>query len=252
MEAEEPLMVWGKLDDGILDNPKLAQVGWLGFGLYAAGLVYCNRNLTDGFIPRASARTLLDTEYLASDGRILTVAVTSGMSGEDVTCAMVAEWLVAAGLWDMTDGGYLVHDFLDHNPSREQVEAKRNHISSVRASAGKRGAEARWNGKPMANGMANDGQTDGPEPVPVPVIDIKPPRKRGKDQPDEDQTYLAEQLERTWGQELTPAALQKLNAAYGRKVVTGALRELHGFPPEVAVKHLYAYVNTICKNREAE
>jgi hypothetical protein len=45
--------------------------------------------------------------------------------------------------------------------------------------------------------------------------------------------------------------LQKLNNAYGRVSVTDALRELHGFPPDDAVRSPFAYLESICTNRES-
>jgi hypothetical protein len=39
--------------------------------------------------------------------------------------AKVAADLVSAGLWEVADGGYLVHDYLDFNPSKDQVDRDR-------------------------------------------------------------------------------------------------------------------------------
>lgn len=63
--------------------------------------------------------------------------------------------------------------------------------------------------------------------------------------PDSDQVYLAEKLAEAWDQDLGFPALQKLNNAHGRAAVTNAMRGLHGFPPDVAVRSLYAYVDSI-------
>jgi hypothetical protein len=64
-------------------------------------------------------------------------------------------------------------------------------------------------------------------------------------QPTHDQLDLARKLAAAWGQELTPAAIVKLNKAHGRGNVEDALRSLRGFPPEEAVRKLYAYVAQI-------
>ena len=40
-------------------------------------------------------------------------------------CRRLADALVAVGLFDREDGGYRVHDYLDHNPSRSAVLTKR-------------------------------------------------------------------------------------------------------------------------------
>lgn len=91
-------MPWVRIDDGMPQHPKVAAAGPLAFALQIAGLCYCNRNLTDGFIPRAVARTLLDWEYVDPDGRVWVVSVTCGMQGENVQAENVIDQLVDAGI----------------------------------------------------------------------------------------------------------------------------------------------------------
>jgi hypothetical protein len=52
--------------------------------------------------------------------------------------AKSAEMLVSAGLWDRIEGGFRFHDFHDYNPTRSQLDAKRE-ADRTRV-AGKRGA----------------------------------------------------------------------------------------------------------------
>lgn len=77
-----------------------AQAGWLWVG----GLGYCKEHLTDGFIPAAVVPTL-----------------APGVKQP----AKSAEMLVSAGLWESVDGGYLMHDYHEHNPTKALVEKKR-------------------------------------------------------------------------------------------------------------------------------
>lgn len=177
-------MVWAKIDDEILDNPKIARAGVLGFALHVAAITWCCRTLSDGFIPYARVRLLLDLsdlgiEYIdAADcprgahDRFFDVLFDVGQAKADA----IALRLVNAGLWleDKERGGYWIHDFLEYNPSREEAEANRE----TRSAAGKRGAAARWanrpagdgssHGKRMASAMANGWQNDAPIPIPVP------------------------------------------------------------------------------------
>lgn len=37
----------------------------------------------------------------------------------------LADLLVDAGLWEQNGNGYVIHDYLDYNPSRVEIEAKR-------------------------------------------------------------------------------------------------------------------------------
>jgi hypothetical protein len=96
-------MPWGRLDDGLYDHPKLDALGRSklpAVGLWTLSISWSNRRLTDGFIPT---------------DRVFALGATTAL----------AETLVAAGLFDRVDDGYLIHDFLTFNDSREQVEARR-------------------------------------------------------------------------------------------------------------------------------
>lgn len=144
--------MWVKLDDGFDQHPKIAQVGPLGIALWTVGLAYCNRQLSDGFIPWAHARSLLSWEFLGpkrEDGtqRINQIAVTCGMGGEDVTCAYVIDLLVEAGLWEAVDGGYQIHDYDQYQPTREQVEERERAARSAQRRA-KDARRARLAGAP--------------------------------------------------------------------------------------------------------
>lgn len=143
-------MVWAKLDDEILDNEKITRAGVLGFALHVAAITWCCRKLTDGFVPYARVRLLLDLseldmEYLdatgAPDG-----THDSFLDGvHNVGAAQplrIAERLVTVGLWreDKARGGFWIHDFLEYNPSKEEAESAK----AARSSGGKKGAERRW------------------------------------------------------------------------------------------------------------
>lgn len=101
-------MTWIKLDDQFPDHPKVAQAGALAELLYVNALAYASRYLTDGFIPHAIVAKLVVWDFEGAP------------SNYDL-----AERLVAAGLWELVEGGYRIHDYLDYNPSREQVFAER-------------------------------------------------------------------------------------------------------------------------------
>lgn len=141
-------MSWVKLDDGILGNPKITRVGPIGFALHVAAIVYCARNLTDGFVPYGQARHLLGvqwTEDTDSGIRIQSLAMTSGMAGSDglEVVEHMIKLLCTVGLWERVEHGYMVHDYLVYNPSREQVLAEREANREQRSNAGKRSAQVR-------------------------------------------------------------------------------------------------------------
>jgi hypothetical protein len=96
-------MPWIRLDDQFPDHPKVIDAGPLAAWLYVCGIGYCNRLLTDGHIPSGQVRKLADVDN----------------AGE------LAATLVRVGLWEEVEGGYRIHDYLDYQPSAEQVKAER-------------------------------------------------------------------------------------------------------------------------------
>lgn len=120
-------MGWVRMSDDFYDNDKMLAAGSIGRDLYWHGMAYCNRNLTDGLIPRGKARGLVDFTGAAW--------LTSNMSGVDGDeCAPYAiNNLLDSDLWH-EDGHacpecvqpgrrhYVVHDYLKYQPSRAEVE----------------------------------------------------------------------------------------------------------------------------------
>lgn len=120
-------MGWVRMSDDFYDNDKMLAAGSIGRDLYWHGMAYCNRNLTDGLIPRGKARGLVDFTGAAW--------LTSNMSGVDGDeCAPYAIGnLIDADLWhedghdcpDCVQPGrrhYVIHDYLKYQPSRAEVE----------------------------------------------------------------------------------------------------------------------------------
>lgn len=106
-------MGYVKMDDGLPDHPKIAVAGPLAGWLYFCGIAYCNRLMTDGFIPAAQVSRL------------------SAMRDPEEVAAI----LVAVHLWEPVEGGYRVHDYLTHQSSKEHILA----VRAARQESGKRG-----------------------------------------------------------------------------------------------------------------
>lgn len=123
-------MAWIRIEDNYEGNPKILAAGPLGVVLWLAGLSYCNRHLTDGFIPWAKAHSLVNWSYLeppqddAEAGKAVEVLVmNSGMFGPSlVDCAYVIRLLLMAGLWSEIPGGYEVHDYSKYQPTRYHLD----------------------------------------------------------------------------------------------------------------------------------
>jgi hypothetical protein len=110
-------MAWVRLSDDFYDHPRFQHVSALGVALYVAALAWCNRNATDG---RISHRALCG--LLSFDG----ICLTSGMTGRDATSDDALDELIESGLVVEDAGDYLIHDYLDYQPSRAEIEAKRD------------------------------------------------------------------------------------------------------------------------------
>ena len=62
-------MPWVKLDDGFTDHPKIASLSDSAFRTFVTALCYCNKNLTDGFVPALIARQISTPRGLKEIGR---------------------------------------------------------------------------------------------------------------------------------------------------------------------------------------
>ena len=172
-------MAWVKIDDHFDEHPKLAEVGPVGWGVWLAGLAYANRNLTDGFIPFSVAESIGGRwRVYIRDGqgcRVWRITRSSGHVGEDVDAEWVATLLVEAGLWEEADGGYQIHDYLDYQPSKEEVVRVRALRSEAgarggKAKGGKAGGRVKQSAKQSAGNLLSKTQAKSyPVPVPVPV-----------------------------------------------------------------------------------
>lgn len=101
-------MTWFKIDDGFYDHPKVVAVldsehPAAAIACWTLAGTYCARHLTDGFISSKQLRRLC----------------------ADVDHVSGAAALVDADLWVEVDGGYQFHQWTDHQPTRDEVEAKR-------------------------------------------------------------------------------------------------------------------------------
>lgn len=115
-------MTWIRVDDHFAEHPKVLALGrdrLAGLGLWTVGACYAGRYLTDGFVP---------SDVLPPGTQRL------------------QELLVRVGLWDRARGGYVMHDFLEYNPTREKVLEGR----AARKERARRAAAARWDAPPDA------------------------------------------------------------------------------------------------------
>jgi hypothetical protein len=107
-------MPWVRLDDRFPSHRKIRLLTDRAFRLYVSGLCYASENLTDGLIPADELRIVADIK----------------------SSKAAAKELVERDLWELLDSGdFQIHDYLDFNPSAEQVIEER---------AAKTARQARW------------------------------------------------------------------------------------------------------------
>lgn len=150
-------MTWLRIDDLIADHPKFLTAGPKASWLWVCGLAYASRYLTDGFVPSVQVRTL----------------------GSITGAPKLASRLVAAGLWTEVEGGYLIHDYLDFQPSsadiKEAREATRRRKQRQRGAPVSRRTEGVTEGArpadvtPDARPRARTQAPPTPTPTPTPV-----------------------------------------------------------------------------------
>lgn len=123
-------MPWANLDDQFPKHPKVLPLSDAAFRLHVAGVCSCAQYLTDGEV-QAEAVALLVPRYKKA----------------------TLDELIRRGQWhDMGQGcgtetcvrgesdAYVIHDYLQWNRSRQDVEAERER----KRKAGRKGAEKRW------------------------------------------------------------------------------------------------------------
>lgn len=103
--------MWARLDDELIDHRKIFAAGErlgkngaaIALGFWTVGLLWANKHLTDGHLPKAVVKSFAHVSQPA----------------------VVADALVSAGLWEKRNGGYDIHDYKDFNPAALVVKARR-------------------------------------------------------------------------------------------------------------------------------
>jgi hypothetical protein len=96
-------MPWARFDDRYPSHRKIRKLSDAAFRLDVSAVCWSAENLTDGFI--------------AHDDLMIVADVRDPESA--------AEELVARGRWEVRPGGWAIHDYLEYNPSAEQVKSER-------------------------------------------------------------------------------------------------------------------------------
>lgn len=217
-------MTYLRLDDNMPEHPKVAKLSDRAFRVHLRGLAYSSRMLSNGKVPVA-------------------VANAWGRAG-------VRE-LLSRELWYPAGEDYEIHDYLDWNPTRDQVQS----IREARAKAGAKGGSSKRGSKRSSKTEA-EGVGVGAEGSVAPALShlaVGKTASAAAPRPSEDHTYLANRINERWpgtAGRLSAGALQRLANDYGLDALDSAIREMHGFPPD-EVRSPFAYLRQMLADRGA-
>ncbi len=128
-------MPWGRLDDQANSNAKLLALSDAAWRMWGCGLIYCQANLTDGFIPEHAVHAF----GVRAKNKAIVI---------DELCSILVPGKQV--MWERVAGGYQIHDYLDWNNSRKEVmedrARSRDRVDNWR--------ERRKNG--VGNGVTNE------------------------------------------------------------------------------------------------
>lgn len=125
-------MTWVKFDDQFPIHRKVKGLTDAEYRLHTEAVFWCARNLTDGHVGRDELRDV------------------SGISKPERHLAA----LVKRGLWIETDTGWVIHDYLEYQPSRSKVLQTRKQRAEAGKLGGKRSGETRNGTKPPRRGVS--------------------------------------------------------------------------------------------------
>ena len=126
-------MAYGAVHAGFFENAKyLAALERdpQAIVLYVWGLAYCHDQLSDGVIPTIAVRRRVELRKPLA----------------------LAAILCDAGLWEPRPGGWLVHDWHDHNPSLERIKEKRT-LAAKRQAAWRENHRDETSGRYVRNAL---------------------------------------------------------------------------------------------------
>lgn len=121
---------WARIEIGYLSHPKFTWLNANAICLWHEGKQYCDMHHTDGLIP-TSAFKRFRFRGMVSVRQLMT------------SCGRKADGTPYAPLWTVHPSGYQMHDYLDHNPCREETLARIAMVDAKRDSDRSRMREKR-------------------------------------------------------------------------------------------------------------
>lgn len=154
-------MTWVRIDDGLAFHRKVLKAGNEAMGAWLRMCAQSSREELDGFVPIQTALAIALRNEVLDD-------------------------LCAAQLLEPATDGFLIHDYLDYNPSaRELRKLRKERVEAGRVGGTRRAANAKHTTKqvlgaslPVASTTLKQNSTPSrPDPVPIPDRESAPARE---------------------------------------------------------------------------
>lgn len=145
-------MPWVRLDEQFPDHPKVTEAGPLAGWLHVCALAYCNRLLTDGFVPYNQVGRLADFTEVWDN--------PEGAADHGVDPYRLARKLCEVGMWKEVTRGFLIHDYHEYQPTKAAVLAER----AAKVEAGRKGGLA---SAAARRGPTNEAEGQAPAEAPA-------------------------------------------------------------------------------------
>jgi hypothetical protein len=118
---KSPGEYWWACSNRAGQSPPMLKAGLLATTLWWKGMSWCSEHLTDGAIPRGALYALLQLQGIHE----VTTLEDGTTVCKPVTIEELAARLVMAGVWEKTEDGWQVVDYLAFQSSKADVEAQR-------------------------------------------------------------------------------------------------------------------------------
>lgn len=138
-------MAWVRLDDQFPDNKKVVPLTDAAFRLHVSAMCWSMQQLTDGIIPKTIVKKLA----WFHDGE---------------SNALLTE-LLTAELWHDIGVSYEIHDYLEYNPSAEEIKRKRK--LNAKRQARHRDNHPKEQDNAPSNALRNASVIVSPSPSPI-------------------------------------------------------------------------------------
>lgn len=208
-------MAWARLDDRFDDSMKVSSAfhrAPIAVATYVMSITHCARHETDGLVDEAWLKRLIP-------------AYQSRRKALDV--------LVSEGLFEPAkDGGYWIHDYLDYQPSRKELVARRAREAERKA----RGRNNRVRDVSARTAPGKRAESARPVPIPLTTTDeqqvvhrVEPPPESGVSQDAERLCDLFSELTRARTE--TPAGSPRYRPTRAWRTEMDRLLRIDARPP---------------------